>query len=173
LSSIEYYNSNAPDYPDRFKYLAMETYGFGCIGMQTYHYALADLHTLRQLSEAAQILSRIEDIVLNGKRFKLTTNIPRITIKDRFHGKIRTLHDQERVFAKGLKYGNKDLITVSEYRTYDKLDVTVNYAPGRNVQLKDVETDQIIGTMNKNEKSFRVTITPERRCRMILAEPCK
>ena len=173
LSWDEYYNSNAPDYPDRFKYLAMETYAFGCIGMQTYYYSLADLHTMRQLSEAARILVKIEDIVLNGKRFKLTTNIPRITIKDRFHGKIQTLHNQERVFAKGLKYGNKDLITVSEYRTYDKLDVTVNYAPNRKVQLRDVETDQIIGRMNANDKSFRVTITPDRRCRMILAEPCK
>lgn len=168
-----YYKSTAPDYKDRFKYLMMESMAFGCIGIQTYYYGLAHLHTMRQISEAMNILVKIEDIVLNGKRFKLTTNIPLVTLKDRFHGKMQTWYKQERVFAKGLKYGNKDLITVSEYLSHGKLDVMVNYTPGRKVRLKDVETGKVLGTLNANAKNFRVTIPANRRCIMILAETVK
>lgn len=173
LNDHVYYQSTAPDYPDRFKYILMESFAFGCKGIQTYHYSMVNLQTMRQMSEAMNILSKIEDVVMNGERFKLTTNYPPVSITDRFGGKMQTWENQEQVFAKGLRYANKDLITVSEYRSFDRKEVVVNYAPGRKVQLKDIETNKVIGVMNANDKSLKVTIEPERRCIMILAETIK
>ena len=166
-----YYSSTAPDYPERFKYMLMESFAYGCKGIIVWKYSAADLNTLRQYSEAMNILAQVEDIVIDGSYRNLATNIPYVDVTDNFYGAKSTWKNQKRVFAKALKLRNKELITVSEYLTNDELDVTVAYAPGAKAILRDLESNEIVARMTAQDKSFKIKITPERRCRMLLAEP--
>ena len=119
------------------------------------------------------ILSRIEDIVFYGKRIKLTTTLPNISVTDTFYGKKATWDNQEPVFVKGLQHQDKYLICVSEYLTGKDMTVTVNFAPGKKMSIKDVEANKVIGTIEKDAKTFQIRLEPESRCKLLLFEPVK
>ena len=129
--------------------------------------------TLRQTSEAMNILAKIEDIVMLGTPFKLTTDLKNIDVTDNFYGKKATWKNQPPVFTRGVAYKDKAIISVSEYLTGKDMQVTVNYAPGKAVTLKDLETDQVVATMKASDKSFTIQLEPERRCKLLLVEPVK
>ena len=168
-----HYSSLAPDYENYLKYAIMESFGFGCVGVHVWHYNYADLDSLRQFSEAMHILNRIEDVVFNGKKIKLTTTLPNISVTDTFYGKKATWHDQEPVFVKGLQHQDKYLICVSEYLTGKDMTVTVNFAPGKKMSIKDVEANKIIGFIEKDAKTFQIRLEPENRCKLLLFEVVK
>ena len=168
-----HYGATTPLYKDDYKYACMEAFSWGMKGINGWHYGLSDLDTLRQLSEAMNILAKIEDIVMNGKPFKLTTTLPNIDVTDNFYGKKATWKDQPPVFTRGVAYQDKAIISVSEYRTGKDMTVTVNYAPGKKVTLKDLETDRIVAELPADAKSFSIRLEPERRCKLLLVENAK
>ncbi len=168
-----HYGSAAPLYKDDYKYACMEAFSWGMKGIIGWHYGLADVDTMRQTSEAMNILAKIEDIVMLGTPFKLTTNLKNINVTDNFYGKRATWKNQPPVFTRGVAYKDKAIISVSEYLTGKAMQVTVNYAPGKAVTLKDLETDQVVATMKATDKSFTIQLEPERRCKLLLVEPVK
>jgi hypothetical protein len=163
----------APLYPDDYKYACMEALSWGMKGIIGWHYGLSDLDTLRQTSEAMNILAKIEDIVMNGTPFKLTTDLKNIDVTDHFYGKKATWKNQPPVFTRGVAYQDKAIISVSEYLTGKDMTVTVNYAPGKKVALKDLETDEVIAVMNAGDKQFKIRLEPNRRCKLLLVESVK
>lgn len=168
-----HYGSLAPLYPDDYKYACMEAFSWGMKGIIGWHYGLSDLDTLRQTSEAMNILAKIEDIVMNGTTFKLTTDLKNIDVTDHFYGKKATWKNQPPVFTRGVAYQDKAIISVSEYLTGKDMTVTVNYAPGKKVALKDLETDEVIAVMNAGDKQFKIRLEPNRRCKLLLVESVK
>ncbi len=168
-----HYGSNAPLYKDDYKYACMEAFSWGMKGIIGWHYGLADVDTLRQTSEAMNILAKIEDIVMLGTPFKLTTDLKNIDVTDNFYGKKATWKNQPPVFTRGVAYQDKAIISVSEYLTGKDMSVTVNYAPEKAVTLKDLETGQIVAKMNASDKTFSIRLEPERRCKLLLVEPVK
>ena len=168
-----HYGSAAPLYKDDYKYACMEAFSWGMKGIIGWHYGLADIDTMRQTSEAMNILAKIEDIVMEGTPFKLTTNLKNIDVTDTFYGKKATWKNQVPVFTRGVAYKDKAIISVSEYLTGKDMSVTVNYAPGRAVTLKDLETDEIITRMSAEDKHFTIQLPADRRCRLLLVENAK
>ncbi len=168
-----HYGSLAPLYKDDYKYACMEAFSWGMKGIISWHYGLSDLDTLRQTSEAMNILAKIEDIVMNGTPFKLTTNLKNIDVTDHFYGKKTTWKNQVPVFTRGVAYKDKAIISVSEYLTGKDMSVKVNYAPGKAVTLKDLETDEIVAKMTAADKNFTIQLPADRRCRLLLVEPVK
>ena len=168
-----HYGSSAPLYKDDYKYACMEAFSWGMKGIIGWHYGLSDVDTLRQTAEAMNILAKIEDIVMNGTPFKLTTNLKNIDVTDNFYGKKATWKNQPPVFTRGVAYKDKAIISVSEYLTGKDMLVTVNYAPGRAVSLKDLETGEIVAKMNADSKTFSIKLEPERRCKLLLVENIK
>ena len=167
-----YFKTNAPPLKNEFKYSCMEAAGFGFKGIHIWYSALANLDTYRQLTEALKIIKKTEDIIIDGKRIKkISCNQPyNLTIKDYFHGKLEKWENEPRVFVKGLELKNQALICVSEYREQKQMTIKVNYTPKTDVKIVDLETNQILGNLKVNEKSFDVTLEPERRCKLLLLQ---
>ena len=103
----------------------------------------------------------------------MTTDLKNIDVTDHFYGKKATWKNQPPVFTRGVAYQDKAIISVSEYLTGKDMTVTVNYAPGKKVTLKDLETDQIVAELPANAKSFSIRLEPERRCKLLLVENAK
>ena len=110
---------------------------------------------------------------MEGTPFKLTTNLKNIDVTDTFYGKKATWKNQVPVFTRGVAYKDKAIISVSEYLTGKDMSVTVNYAPGRAVTLKDLETDEIVTRMSAEDKHFTIQLPADRRCRLLLVENAK
>ena len=72
-----------------------------------------------------------------------------------------------------MQHQDKYLICVSEYLTGKDMTVTVNFAPGKKMSIKDVEANKVIGFIEKDAKTFQIRLEPENRCKLLLFEVVK
>ena len=168
-----HYRSVAPHFPEEFKFCIMETFTWGCVGVIPWHFGLADLESLRQFSEAMNMLAKVEDIVLDGKPAKVSNDLPKIKVTDFFYGKKATWENQPQLFVRGRELNGRTLISVSEYLTGKQMTVKVDFAPGRKVAATDLATGEKLFTMAASDRSFKIDLDPQTRCRLLLFEPVK
>ena len=168
-----HYRSVAPLFPEDFKYAIMETFTWGCVGVIPWHYGLADLENLRQFSDTMNMLAKVEDIVMDGKPVKVSTNLPNIQVTDFFYGKKATWDNQPPVFVRGREFKGRTLVSVSEYLTGKEMTITVNFAPGRKVAATDLATGEKLFTMAASDRDFKIKLDPQTRCRLLLFEPAE
>jgi len=170
-----YYQTTAPEVKDEHRYSLMEAAGYGFKGAIIFHRDLMNLDTMRQFADGIRVICKCEDIVMDGTRVKnISSDQPKdLSVTDYFLGKKATWENQDRVFVKALEHQGRTLVCVSEYREQQHMVVTVNYKPGKAVTITDLETDQVIGKMAPDDTSFKVTLEPDRRCKLLLLTPEK
>ena len=166
-----FYVTTAPQLKNERKYMFMEAMTLGVKGFYTWYTPLIHMEYLRQYAEGVKMLNKIEDIVLNGKPLKLSTNYPdNAEIEEFFYGKKSVWKNQKQVFVRGLKLGNKAIISVGEYRKQKEMNVTVNYHFEKDTLITDLETGEKIAEVRGGSKSFSVVLPKDRRCRLFLLE---
>lgn len=167
-----HYSTTAPAVTDENLCVFKEGLTMGVKGVYVFHANYADIDFIRQFAEGVNLLNRVEDLVMDGTSFELTSDHPSDAgISDRFFGKVETWYGQPRVFTRGISLGERTLISVSEYRELKAIDVNVNFSPKVRVRATDLETGEDLGTFGPETRKIPVRLAGDRRCRLVLLEP--
>ena len=166
-----HYWTTAPAVPDENLCIFKEALTLGAKGVYGFHFNEADVNTFRQVAEGARLAAKVEDIVLDGTPFALTSDFPAdARITDNFFGKSATWENESRVFTRGISHGKRMLVSVSEYREQKPVTVRVNLPLTAKMRAVDLETDEPLGEFGPERNVLPVTLPPERRCRLVLLE---
>lgn len=166
----DYYYTTAPAFPDEGKYTFMEAATLGAKGVYAYTANASDVLYLSEFAKGVNLIAKAEDVVMNGKSRDLRTNFPDdAEIRDNFFGKSQVWKNQKRVFARANTYGNRTLVSVSEYRTLGDMTVEVDFPHDGTVTCTDLETVEKT-VLKAGETKFSVRLPKERRCRLFLCE---
>ena len=167
-----YYCTTAPQIENENLYMIMESLTMGAKGVAVFKINTATADSMRQFAEGMAIVNRVEDLVMDGTPFELTSDFPAdAKIADKFFGREQVWENEPRVFTRGISLGDRTLISVSEYRELKPITVKVNYTPRAKVRATDVETGEALGVFGSSDHVLPVTLGTDRRCRLILLEP--
>ena len=164
-----YYYTTAPSVKDETICLFKEAMTMGAKGIYTFMKAYIDMDYQRQFATGVNLVSKVEDIVMDGMSFELSCDFPAdAKVQDNFNGKPALWENEPRVFTRGITLKGRTLISVSEYREQKDIVVQVNYSPKHDAVAVDLETGEKIGTFVPQDKSIPVRLEGDRRCRIIL-----
>ncbi|MBR6374115.1 MAG: hypothetical protein IKS20_13135 [Victivallales bacterium] len=171
-SSNNYYYTNAPEIPDERKYMIMESITLGAKGIYTWYAPLINLDYIRQFSQGIQIVNKVEDIVMNGRSFELPCNYPAdLKIEDTFKGRKQVLENQKRVFTRGISYKGRTVLSVSEYRNLNDLEVVPKFKAETTMAMVDLDTGENLGLLKAGDKPCIRLSKGGPRCRLLLLSP--
>ena len=169
-----HYYTTAPKIADENVCVFKEAMTMGAKGIYTWYYPAIDMEYQRQFAIGINLVNKVEDIILDGTSFELTSDFPAdAEITDRFFGKLQTWRNQPRVFSRGITCGERTLISVSEYRELKNITVNVNFTPKTKVRMIDLDTDRVLGVFGPENQTLPVTLDDTCRCRLVLLEPVK
>ena len=137
---------------EEFKYKMFEGAAAGCKGAYIWYYRFIDAETLKQWCEAINVISKVEDIILDGVELKNLSSAA------------------DKTNIKGLKLGNKSIVLVSEYLTRDPIKTEIRLPiSGKSASVSDLETGEA-REINGANPVFSADLTPSRRAIMFLVE---
>jgi len=137
------------------KYQLLEAvFSTNLAGYGVWHFHDDDLNDLRYMAEANRIISRIEDILIDGQNID----------------KVKLLSGQGNVRAK--RYKGETVILVSDYSTYEAipLKVDLRYKVESPMKVTDIETGEVVTTLSPTQSDFSV-ILRENRARVLVVSP--
>jgi len=168
-----FYYTNAPEVRDETVCVFKEAATLGAKGVYTWTLSLVDVEYLRQFAIGVNLIVPVEDIVMNGTVRDLETDYPNdAVIKDKFMGRMQTRTNQKRVFARANTLGKRTLVSVSEYRQTKPMTVRIRFPHEGKVRVRDLETGDCVAVLGAKDVELAVALTADRRCRLLLAEPC-
>jgi len=170
--SADWYWSTVPELWDEITYSLMEAATVGIQGVYTFKVPMIDLEFQRQFVNGLNVIAPVEDIVKYGVSRDLETDdVPNAAIYDKFLGKFQTWYNQRRVFARANAYGERTLVSVSEYRDRKPITVRVTFPHAGAVRATDLTTREIVATLAAGDDILPVDLPVDRRCRLLLVEP--
>ena len=152
--------ANTLDPYEVMKYQILETaLGAPIRGYAVYAGRDIDLGVLINMAAANRIISKYEDIVLDGK----------VVSRD-------LKSSSQSTGVRGKKLGDRMLIIVSDYSTFGSTPkvVKVSIPPvATESVIIDTETDQKLATLKPGNGSFEVKLGPRSRARVLLSSPAQ
>lgn len=170
--SSDWYWSTVPELRDEITYSLFEGATFGIQGIYTFKVPMIDLEFQRQFINGLNAIAPVEDIVKYGTTRDLETDdVPNAAVYDKFNGKFEMWYNQRRVFARANAYGDRTLVSVSEYRDRKPMTVRVTFPHAGTVRVTDLATKEVVTTLAAGENILSVDLPADRRCRLLLVEP--
>ncbi len=153
--------ANMLDPYEVMKYQILETaLGAPIKGYAVYAGRDIDLGVLINMAAANRIISKYEDIVLDGK----------VVSRD-----LKSSSSSQSTGVRGKKLGDRMLIIVSDYSTFGSTPKMVKVSiPAVAIKsvIIDTETDQKLATLGPGEGSFEVKLGPS-RVRVLICSPAQ
>ena len=99
----------------------------------------------KYLAQTNNILSQVEDIILDGKPVE-----------------VKIVESEKRVFVKGREYKDRTLVLVSEYLKNEPIEVTLEYQTTTSKKVIDLYTNEVVSELSKDKNTFKITLDKDR-----------